>query len=57
METTEKNTPFLESLLDNIWLLLILGVGIYTVSYLIWGWIEIALIPPIPQEIKELYTN
>lgn len=44
----------LQSLLDNMWLLLILGVGIYFVSYIIWGWVEIALIPPIPTEILEL---
>ncbi|MBA3900803.1 MAG: hypothetical protein H0X62_11440 [Bacteroidetes bacterium] len=57
MENTENTpTPFLQWLLENMWLLLILGVGIYFVSYILWGWIDIALIKPIPEEIKVLYN-
>ena len=35
----------LQRLLDNPWLLLILGVVIPTLSYTIWGWIELLLLP------------
>jgi hypothetical protein len=54
----ENQTPtFLESLLNNMWLLLVLGVGVYFVSYIFWGWAEIILIKDIPTEIKELFTK
>lgn len=33
----------MERLLDNTWLLLVLGVVVPTLSYTVWGWIEIAL--------------
>lgn len=36
----------LQRLMDNPWALLALGVGIPTVSYTIWGWIELALVAP-----------
>ncbi len=35
----------LQKLMDNTWLLLALGVIIPTLSYTVWGWIEIALLP------------
>ena len=31
----------LQKLMDNPWLLLALGVGVPTLSYTIWGWIEL----------------
>jgi hypothetical protein len=34
-----------QRLMDNPWLLLALGVGIPTVSFTVWGWIEILTIP------------
>lgn len=37
--------PFMQRLLDNPFLLLILGVVIPTVFYLIWGILEVAQIP------------
>lgn len=40
----EKKHP-LQRLLDNPWLLLALGVGIPTLSYTVWGWIEILNLP------------
>ncbi len=49
----EKKVPFLQIVFDDFILLLFLGVAIYAVSYLIWGLIEIAWLPPIPDEIKE----
>ncbi len=35
----------LQKLMDNPWLLLILGVVIPTLSYTVWGWIELWLLP------------
>ncbi len=35
----------LQRLLDNPWLLLALGVLIPTLSYTVWGWIELWLLP------------
>ncbi len=41
----DEPVPFMQRLLDNHWLLLILGVTIPTVLYLIWGVMEVAQIP------------
>ncbi|NUM50045.1 MAG: hypothetical protein HUU48_02910 [Flavobacteriales bacterium] len=57
MSEENQSTTFLESLLNNMWLLLILGVGVYFVSYIFWGWAEIILIKGIPAEIKDLFTK
>lgn len=38
--------PLLKRVLDNPWLLLVLGVLIPLLSYTAWGWIEISLVPP-----------
>jgi hypothetical protein len=35
----------LQKLLDNTWLLLTLGILIPTLSYTVWGWIELWLLP------------
>jgi hypothetical protein len=35
----------LQKLMDNPWLLLTLGIAIPTLSYTIWGWIELWLLP------------
>jgi hypothetical protein len=42
-EPDEKHP--LHKLLDNPWLLLTLGIVIPTLSYTIWGWIELWLLP------------
>ncbi len=44
MEPEKKHA--LQKLLDNPWLLLVLGVVIPTLSYTVWGWIELATIAP-----------
>jgi len=41
---TAKTHP-LQRLMDNPWLLLALGVGIPTLSYTVWGWIELLSLP------------
>lgn len=35
----------LQRLMDNPWLLLALGIGVPTLSYTIWGWIELFKLP------------
>ncbi len=39
-----SNHP-LQRLMDNTWLLLVLGIVVPTVSYTVWGWIELWLLP------------
>lgn len=38
--------PWLKRFMDNIWLLLVLGVLIPVLSYSAWGWIELLLVKP-----------
>jgi hypothetical protein len=45
MNKPEKE-PLLKRLMDNTWLLLVLGVLIPMISYTLWGWIELGLVPP-----------
>jgi hypothetical protein len=40
--------PLLQRLMDNPWLLLLLGVLIPFLSYTLWGWIELTMVPPAP---------
>lgn len=42
---TDGKRPWLERLLDNPWILLALGVLIPTLSYTLWGWIEVWRLP------------
>ncbi len=35
----------LQKLMDNPWLLLTLGIVVPTLSYTVWGWIELLLLP------------
>ena len=41
----DGKTP-LRKLMDNPWLLLTLGILVPFLSYTIWGWIELWLLPP-----------
>lgn len=41
----EQRIPIMQNVLDNPFLLLFIGVVIPTVSYLIWGIMDIILIP------------
>jgi hypothetical protein len=36
----------IQKLMDNTWLLLVLGVVIPILSYTVWGWIELFSVPP-----------
>jgi len=40
MKEPDRKHP-IQRLMDNPWLLLALGVGIPTLSYTIWGWLEL----------------
>ena len=46
--TQSTKPPLLQRLLDNPWLLLVLGVLIPFLSYTVWGWIELSLVQPAP---------
>ena len=35
----------IQKLMDNPWLLLVLGIVIPTLSYTVWGWIEVMSTP------------
>jgi hypothetical protein len=41
----EPKPPLLKRLMDNTWLLLVLGVVIPMLSYTLWGWIELLFVP------------
>ncbi len=45
MNDPEKKHP-LQRLMDNPWLLLVLGVVIPFLSYTVWGWVELLLVKP-----------
>lgn len=42
---TDEPVPFMQRLLDNHFLLLALGVAIPAVLYVVWGLMEVAMIP------------
>ena len=48
-----NDTPFWERFIDNIWLLLVLGMLIYFISYLGWGMYEIGSVPDFPEQLKQ----
>lgn len=46
MNTETNKPPLLKRVLDNTWLMLVLGVVIPLLSYTAWGWIELLFIQP-----------
>lgn len=44
----ENKKHIIQRLMDNPWLLLVLGVLIPLLSYTAWGWIELLLVPIAP---------
>ncbi len=40
-----ESVPFMQRLLDNHFLLLALGVAVPAVLYIVWGLMEVAMIP------------
>lgn len=51
-EQLPKPEPFLKIVMNDIMLLLFLGVAIYIIFYLLWGVMEIATVPGLPEEVK-----
>ena len=49
MNEPEKKHP-IQKLMDNTWALLALGILIPTLSYTVWGWVELMFvkIAPLP---------
>jgi hypothetical protein len=47
-EEQEEKVPVLQTMLDNPFLLLFLGITVPTVLYILWGVMEIASIPISP---------
>jgi len=45
-EKHAQSVHWLQKLLDNPWLLLLLGVLIPCLSYTAWGWVEISQMKP-----------
>ena len=46
--TGQEPIPMMQRLLDNPFILLMLGILVPTVFYIIWGIMEITQIPPAP---------
>ena len=46
--TPEERIPGMQSLLDNPFLLLFIGVAMPTVFYIVWGIMEIVTLPVAP---------
>ncbi|MCC6416556.1 MAG: hypothetical protein IT582_11660 [Opitutaceae bacterium] len=44
--TPPEKDPLIKRLMDNPWLLLVLGVVIPLLSYTLWGWIELYNVTP-----------
>lgn len=41
----EQPVPLLQQLFENIWFLLILGIGVPTLLYTTWGIIDLVILP------------
>ncbi len=51
-EEENETAPFLKVVMNDVMLLLFLGVTIYAIFYLLWGVMEIATVPALPEEVK-----
>lgn len=51
--TPEKREPFFKLILDDPIILLFLGVVVFMVFYLAWGFIELGNVPDFPDELKD----
>jgi len=45
MNEPDDNKPFMQQLLDNPFLLLFIGIAIPTLTYIVWGVMELVSIP------------
>lgn len=46
MDSHEHNVHPIQRFMDNPWLLLLVGLAIPILSYTVWGWVELATLPP-----------
>ncbi len=46
MSSQPEELPVMQRLFDNIWLLAVLALAFFIVTYLIWGLVDIFSIPP-----------
>ena len=46
MADVESEPPFLQRLYDNIWLIAVVGLLFFFLSYVLWGLIDIWAVPP-----------
>ena len=46
MNNDSNKPPLLKRVLDNTWLMLVLGVVVPFLSYTVWGWIELLTVKP-----------
>ncbi len=49
----QKPASGLQVVMNDVMLLLFLGVTIYAIFYIIWGIMEIATVPNIPESVKQ----
>ncbi len=45
-ELPHDQKHWLQKLMDNPWLLLLLGLLVPFLSYTLWGWVELMMVPP-----------
>jgi len=48
MADSDNEIPFMQKILDNSFLLVFIGILVPTVTYLIWGIMELVAIPVAP---------
>ncbi len=48
MADSDNDVPFMQKILDNSFVLLFIGILVPTVTYLIWGIMELVAIPVAP---------
>lgn len=45
MDSHEANVHPIQRIMDNPWLLLLVGLAVPILSYTVWGWVELATLP------------
>ena len=56
-QENKKKASGLQVVMDDVMLLLFLGVTIYAIFYIIWGIMEIATVPNIPESVIEFIVK
>ena len=49
----DEKPPFFQIILNDMMLLMFLGVTIFVVFYIAWGFIELGNVPALPDEVRE----